>query len=122
MKFLLPIGISFYTFMAIGYLVDVYDEKINSEKQFFSLGLFLSFFPIVLSGPIERAGNMLPQWKNLRNSSQEDIVDGARLMLWGYFMKVCVANRLGTYVDNVFNNFTLYDGSTLALASILYPI
>ncbi len=118
---MLPIGISFYTFMAIGYIVDVYNEDVAFEKNIASTGLFLSFFPIILSGPIERASNILPQFKNLRNSSTFDLISGGKMILWGYFMKLCVADRLGIYIDAVFNNFLNHNGSTLAFASVLYP-
>lgn len=120
-SFMLPVGISFYTFMAIGYLVDVYNEEVDFEQNIGSTGLFLSFFPLVLSGPIERAGNMLPQFKQLNRSAYDDLVGGFKLMLWGYFMKLCVADRLGIYVDAVYNNIAQHNGTTLAFASILYP-
>lgn len=120
-SWMLPIGISFYTFMAIGYIIDVYNEEVEFEKNPASTGLFLSFFPIILSGPIERAGNMLPQFKELKQSTYEDLTQGAKWMLWGYFMKLCVADRLGLYVDAVFNNIPHHNGTTLAFASILYP-
>lgn len=119
--YMLPVGISFYTFMAIGYLVDVYNEDIEFEKNILSTGLFLSFFPIILSGPIERAGNLFPQFKYLRSSTYDDLVVGLKLMLWGYFMKLCVADRLGLYVDAVFDNLSHHNGTTLAFASVLYP-
>lgn len=118
---ILPVGISFFTFMAIGYLVDVYNEKYEYERNLASVGLFLSFFPYILSGPIERAGNMFPQFKNLKNSNSDDLVAGAKMMLWGYFMKLCVADRLGIYVDDIFINTSQHNGTTLAFASILYP-
>ncbi|MGG6495786.1 UNVERIFIED_CONTAM: MBOAT family protein, partial [Bacteroidetes bacterium 56_B9] len=78
-SFLLPIGISFYTFMAIGYIVDVYNEDVEFEPSIGATGLFLSFFPLVLSGPIERAGNMFPQFKNLDRSSYDDLVAGVKM-------------------------------------------
>ena len=121
MKYMLPIGISFYTFMAIGYTVDVYNEDVPAESSIFNVGLFLSFFPIILSGPIERAGNIFPQLKKINNFSTDNLVEGAKLMLWGYFMKLCVADRLGIYIDTVFNNISQHNGNSLALASILYP-
>lgn len=117
----LPVGISFFTFMAIGYLVDVYNENYEYERNIASVGLFLSFFPYILSGPIERGGNMFPQFKNLHNSTSDDLVAGAKMILWGYFMKLCVADRLGIYVDDIFSNFSQHNGTTLAFASILYP-
>lgn len=119
--FLLPIGISFYTFMAIGYLIDVYNEDVEFESNIATSALFLSFFPIILSGPIERAGNMFPQYRNLKNSNYEDLVTGSKMMIWGYFMKLCVADRLGLNVDEIFNNVSNQNGSNLTIASILYP-
>lgn len=121
-KWMLPVGISFYTFMSIGYLIDVYNEEVDVEKNIGAVGLFLSFFPYILSGPIERAGNMFPQLKKLPTSRPIDLTAGAKLMLWGYFMKLCVADRLCIYVDAVFNNIAQHNGTTLAVASLLYPI
>lgn len=121
-SWLLPVGISFYTFMSIGYIVDVYNETVGVEKNIGSVGLFLSFFPIILSGPIERAGNMFPQFKQMQRSKPSDLTAGAKMMLWGYFMKLCVADRLGIYVSAVFENFAHHNGTSLAFASLLYPI
>ena len=121
-EFMLPVGISFYTFMAIGYIVDVYNEEVEVEKDVSAVGLFLSFFPIILSGPIERAGNIFPQLKKLSNSKPIDLTSGAKLMLWGYFMKLCVADRLGIYIDAAFASVVHQNGITLAFASLLYPI
>ena len=121
-KWMLPVGISFYTFMAIGYMIDVNNEEVDVEKNIGSVGLFLSFFPYILSGPIERAGNMFPQLKRMPTSQPADLTAGLKLMLWGYFMKLCVADRLGIYVDAVFNNFAHHNGTTLTLATLLYPI
>lgn len=119
---MLPVGISFYTFMAIGYLIDVNNEEVEVETNVGSVGLFLSFFPYILSGPIERAGNMFPQLKKMPTSQPSDLTAGLKLMLWGYFMKLCVADRLGIYVDAVFNNIPQHNGTTLAFATLLYPI
>ena len=121
-KWMLPVGISFYTFMAIGYLIDVNNEEVEVEKNIGSVGLFLSFFPYILSGPIERAGNMFPQLKKMPTSQPADLTAGLKLMLWGYFMKLCVADRLGIYVDAVFGNILQHNGTTLTLATLLYPI
>lgn len=121
-SWMLPVGISFYTFMAIGYLIDVNNEEVEVETNIGSVGLFLSFFPYILSGPIERAGNMFPQLKKMPTSQPSDLTAGLKLMLWGYFMKLCVADRLGIYVDAVFNNIPQHNGTTLAFASLLYPI
>lgn len=121
-SWMLPVGISFYTFMAIGYLIDVNNEEVEVETNIGSVGLFLSFFPYILSGPIERAGNMFPQLKKMPTSQPSDLTAGLKLMLWGYFMKLCVADRLGIYVDAVFNNIPQHNGTTLAFATLLYPI
>ena len=120
-KWMLPVGISFYTFMAIGYMIDVNNEEVKVEKNIGSVGLFLSFFPYILSGPIERAGNMFPQLKKMPTSQPADLTAGFKLMLWGYFMKLCVADRLGIYVDAVFGNIVQHNGTTLTLATLLYP-
>jgi alginate O-acetyltransferase complex protein AlgI len=120
-KLLLPIGISFYTFMAIGYTIDVYNEEIESEKNIGILALFLSFFPLILSGPIERAKNMLPQFKEHKYLNYDSIIVGLKFMLWGYFMKLVVADRVGVYVDAIYNNVAHHNGTSLLVASLLYP-
>ncbi len=120
-KYMLPIGISFYTFMAIGYTVDVYNEDMDAERNIGLVTLFISFFPLILSGPIERAKNMLPQFRNYSPINYENITAGLKLMLWGYFMKLVVADRLGIYVDMVYGNISGSNGSSLIIASILYP-
>jgi alginate O-acetyltransferase complex protein AlgI len=120
-KLILPIGISYYTFMAIGYTIDVYNEEIESEKNIGILALFVSFFPLILSGPIERAGNMLPQFKLPKKPDYEMVVQGLKWMLWGYFMKLVVADRIGTYVDAIYNNIYQHNGTSLLFASILFP-
>jgi len=120
-KLILPIGISFYTFMAIGYTVDVYNEEIEPERNIGILALFISFFPLILSGPIERAKNMLPQFKSPINIEYESVAKGLKLMLWGYFMKLVVADRLGIYVNTIYNNISHHNGTSLLVASILGP-
>ena len=121
LEFLLPVGISFYTFVAIGYTVDVFNEEVKAEKNFTILTLFISFFPLILSGPIERASNLLPQFRTWKQINYAGITSGMKMMLWGYFMKLVVADRLGIYVDAVLNNINNHNGSTLLLASGLYP-
>lgn len=121
-KFLLPIGISYYTFMAVGYCIDVYNEKIAAEKNLGIVALFISFFPLILSGPIERANNIIPQLKAQKRVDYDSMVQGLKFMLWGYFLKLVVADRLGIYVDTVFNNMEQHTGTTLLLGLFLYPI
>lgn len=121
-SWILPLGISYYTFMAIGYLVDVYNEEVSAEYNPSKVALFMSFFPIVFSGPIERSGNMFPQFSRMEGSKLDDIKVGIKLMIWGYFMKFCVADRIGIYIDPIFENYQNYYGSTFTLASLLVPI
>ena len=121
-SFLLPVGISFYTFMAIGYTIDVYNEEIHAEKNFGIVALFISFFPLILSGPIERAQNMIPQFKSKIILNSRNFSIGLKLMLWGYFMKLVVADRLAIYIDAVYSSLILHNGDTLIFASLLYPI
>lgn len=120
--FLLPIGISYYTFMALGYSIDVYNEEIHAEKNFGIVALFLSFFPLVLSGPIERAPNMFPQFKSKLLFNYYKLVKGLQWILWGYFMKLVVADRVGIYVHAIFNNIHQHNGKTILVATLLYPI
>ena len=118
----LPIGISFYTFMTIGYIVDVYNEEVECEKNLGVLALFISFFPLVLSGPIERAKNMLWQFKVLPELEYAAVVQGMRMMLWGYVMKLVIADRIGIYVDAIYANIPHHNGTTLGFAACWYPI
>lgn len=120
-RLLLPIGISYYTFMAIGYTIDVYNEEIKPEKNIGILALFISFFPLILSGPIERAKNMIPQFRSQNNLNYVEVVRGFKFLLWGYFMKLVVADRIGIYVDAIYNNIEHHNGTSLLFASFLYP-
>ncbi len=120
--FIIPLGLSFYTFMAIGYLLDVNNEEVEVEKNPFKVALFLSFFPILLSGPIERASNMFPQFNKKLMFDQRLFVLGLKLILWGYFMKLVLADRLDLYINAVFNNVEHHSGITLLIASLLYPL
>lgn len=120
-KLLMPVGISFYTFMAIGYTIDVFNEEVEAEKNPGMVALFISFFPLILSGPIERAKNMLPQFNAPVNPDYTIVRHGLKLMLWGFFLKLVVADRLGIYVDAVYHNVQLHNGTTLLYTAILYP-
>lgn len=121
-SWLLPIGISFYTFMAIGYLVDVYNEEIEAEKNLGYVALFLAFFPILLSGPIERAKNMFGQFRNRILLNTQNLEAGCRMMLWGYFMKLVVADRIALLVHAILNNYEHHSGHSIFMAVLLYPI
>lgn len=119
----IPIGISFFTFQALGYLWDVYYKKQDAEKDFIAYALFISFFPCIISGPINKASLVIPQIKNLRPYFDYDkAVIGLRMILWGMFMKVVVADRVALYVDKVLPDYIHYTGISCFAASILYTI
>lgn len=118
---LLPVGISFYTFQALGYSIDVYRGTTKVEHDFPTYALFVSFFPQLVAGPIERSGNLLPQFKEKHVFEYEQVMAGIRLMLWGYFMKLALADCCGLFVDIVFNNVSHHTGGSYLLASLLFP-
>lgn len=118
---MLPVGISFYTFMAIGYAIDIYREELEPETNPAMLLLFLTFFPLILSGPIERARRMLPQFRHTRAIDYDGIAAGLKMMLWGYFMKLVVADRVGLFVDAVYEDIPGQNGNSILCAVLLYP-
>lgn len=122
MTLLLPLGISFYTFSAIGYLIDIYKRKYPPEQNFGIFCLFIAFFSHILSGPIPRGDGLIPQLRQPANLSYDNIIRGFRIMLWGFFMKLCVADNLAIYVDSIFNNIEVNNGGTFLFASFLYTI
>ena len=117
---ILPVGISFYTFQTLSYSIDIYNEKIKPTNDFISFASFVSFFPQLVAGPIERASNLLPQFINKRNFSYNQAVDGLRLILWGMFKKVFIADSLAQITNNIFANYTGFDGGVLALGLIYF--
>lgn len=121
-EMLLPIGISFYTFMSVGYVADVYLKKIQPEHSVLDYFLFIGFFPQIASGPIGRAPSMLPQFKEKHPFLWDNLAIGARMILWGFFMKLVVGDRAGIYVDTVFGNFANHNGGSLILATFMYTI
>ena len=118
---LLPIGISFYTFQALGYSIDVYRGTQKAERDFLTYALFVSFFPQLVAGPIERSSHLLPQFRKQHYFQYDNVMYGFKMMLWGYFMKLLLADRCGLYVDAVFNNVTMHNGGAYLLASFLFP-
>ena len=120
-KLLLPIGISFYTFKALGYTIDVYRGTVKAEHDFFNYALFVSFFPALAAGPIDRSNSLLPQLKKKRPFDYDDVMTGVRMMVWGYFLKLVIADRCGIYVDTIFNNVDRHNGGSYLLASLLFP-
>ena len=117
-----PIGISFYTFQALGYMWDVYYGKIKAENCFTDYVLFCSFFPQTASGPISRYSELMPQIKTPHPFNYKQGVDGLKILLWGVFLKVVIADRLGIYVNTVYSNYIHYSGLNCLVASIFYTI
>lgn len=119
----IPLGISFFTFQALGYLWDVYYRRQEAEHDFLTYALFISFFPSIVSGPINKASLVIPQLKALRPQyDRVKVTQGLRMILWGMFMKVVVADRVGLYVDTVLPNYMNYTGLSCFVASLLYTI
>jgi alginate O-acetyltransferase complex protein AlgI len=121
LNLLLPVGISFYTFQAIGYLIDVFRGTKEIETHFGKFALYVSFFPQLVAGPIERANHLIPQLNNLNaDFNYNRVMAGLKLIIWGFFKKVVVADNLGIFVNEIFNQTTEYGGFQFALAAILF--
>ena len=120
LKIILPVGISFYTFQALSYSIDVYRGKLEPTRDIVQFFAFVSFFPQLVAGPIERATNLLPQFGKPRRFDYDTAVDGLRQILWGLFKKMVVADGCAIYVDQVFSAYTEQTGSTLLLAAVLF--
>lgn len=119
---LLPVGISFYTFTALSYTIDVYQHKVESTNDALAYFAYVMFFPSILSGPISRAQKQLPQYFSRRNFDFDKSISACKLILWGGGMKLCLADRLGIYVDTIYANIAQHNGTTLLITSILYSI
>ncbi|MEH2958134.1 MBOAT family O-acyltransferase [Candidatus Merdisoma sp. JLR.KK006] len=117
---LLPVGISFYIFQALSYTMDVYRGEIYAEKNFFRYALFVSFFPQLVAGPIERSKNLLKQLAQPRRFEYDRVREGLLLMLWGYFLKLVVADRCAVLVNTVYGDYVSYHGFQLVLANVLF--
>ncbi|WP_026513685.1 MBOAT family O-acyltransferase [Butyrivibrio sp. LB2008] len=117
---ILPLGLSFYILKSVGYLIDVYRDKIEPEENFFKLALFISFFPQIVAGPIERAGNMLTQFDNPKPIDFDRFRNGFLQVLWGYFLKLVIAERLAIFVNTVFDTSDGIRGSVAFVAIIFY--
>ncbi len=118
--FLLPVGISFHTFQTASYIIDLYRGKIPVERSFSRFALFVSFFPLLVAGPIERARNLLPQFQSQQSFDTRRLTSGARLILWGLFKKVVIADRLAEYVNLIYATPDSFSGVTLALATYCF--
>lgn len=125
LNLLLPVGISFYTFQALGYIIDVYRGDVEVEKNFIRYALFVSFFPQLVAGPIERSKNLLTQMRKIDQIklwNARRVTSGAILMIWGLFMKMVISDRVALLVDTVFDNYRMYGSTELILAAIGFAI
>ena len=119
---LLPVGISFYIFQALSYIMDVYRKEITAEKNFLKYALFVSFFPQLVAGPIERSKNLIRQVNETHRFDYEKMRDGLLIMSWGYFLKLVIADRVAIIVDTVYGSYTEYGGVYLIVASVLFAV
>jgi len=117
---ILPVGISFYTFHGLSYVIDVYKGRIKAERNFIDYSLFVSFFPLLVAGPIERATHLLPQVKAPRKFDYQEAINGLRQILWGLFKKAVIADQCADYANLIFANSAHYSGSTLVLGAIFF--
>lgn len=121
-KLLLPVGISFYTFQTISYTIDVYKRKIRAERNFVKFALFVSFFPQLVAGPIERAGSLLPQFEKLFKFEYKRVSDGLKLIVWGFFQKIVIADSMAIFVDAVYKNPGAYFGLDIWLVTFFFAV
>ena len=120
LNIILPVGISFYTFQTLSYTIDVYKRKLEPTKDFIAFSAFVSFFPQLVAGPIERATHLLPQFYKKRTFDYSKAVDGMRQILWGLFKKVVIADNCAEFANQIFNNSADMNGSTLVLGAIFF--
>jgi D-alanyl-lipoteichoic acid acyltransferase DltB (MBOAT superfamily) len=122
LQVILPVGISFYTFHGLSYIIDIYYGRIKPERNVVDYSVFVSFFPLLVAGPIERATHLLPQIKSTRTFNYAKAVDGLRQILWGLFKKIVIADNCATYANSIFNNSEGASGSTLAIGAFFFAI
>ena len=120
LRIILPVGISFYTFQALSYSIDVYRKKMEPTRDIVAFFAYVAFFPQLVAGPIERATNLLPQFQKARTFDYAEAVEGCRRILWGLFKKMVIADNCAIYVDSVWSDYANQSGSTLVLAAILF--
>tara|TARA_B100000795_G_scaffold268429_1_gene255358 strand:+ start:92 stop:1528 length:1437 start_codon:yes stop_codon:yes gene_type:complete len=120
LNIILPVGISFYTFQTLSYTIDVYKQKLEPNYDFIAFSAFVSFFPQLVAGPIERASHLLPQFYSKRHFDYPKAVDGMRQILWGLFKKIVIADNCAKYANIIFNDSSEYSGSTLVLGAIFF--
>lgn len=122
LQVILPVGISFYTFHGLSYVIDIYNKRIKPERNFIDYSVFVSFFPLLVAGPIERATHLLPQVKQKRTFDYTQAVDGLRQILWGLFKKIVIADNCAQAVNAIFDSPQEYYGGTLILGAFLFAI
>jgi len=120
LNIILPVGISFYTFQTLSYSIDVYRKKLKPTKDFIAFAAFVSFFPQLVAGPIERAANLLPQFHKPRVFSYDEASDGLKQILWGLFKKIVIADNCAVYANAIFDNSDNYSGSSLLIGAIFF--
>ncbi|TXK77295.1 MBOAT family protein [Mesonia sp. K4-1] len=120
LNIILPVGVSFYTFQTLSYTIDIYKRKLEPTKNYIAFSAFVSFFPQLVAGPIERATSLLPQFYKKRIFDYSKAVDGMRQILWGLFKKVVIADNCAEYANLIFNNSDNYSGSTLIVGAIFF--
>lgn len=120
LSIILPVGISFYTFHGLSYVFDIYNRKIKPTTNWVDYSVFVSFFPLLVAGPIERATHLLPQIEKPRYFDTSKAIDGLRQTLWGLFKKIVIADTCAGFVDQLWGNYTHYSGSTLLLGAIMF--
>src|SRR5210317_1145676 len=120
LNIILPVGISFYTFQTLSYTIDVYKRKLEPTNDFIAFSAFVSFFPQLVAGPIERATNLLPQFYKKREFDYAKAVDGSRQILWGLFKKVVIADNCAEYANKIFENYQDYNGATLFIGAVFF--
>ncbi|WP_306840519.1 MBOAT family O-acyltransferase [Chryseobacterium lathyri] len=120
LNIVLPVGISFYTFHGLSYVIDVYKKRIKAERNYVEYALFVSYFPLLVAGPIERATHLLPQLQRKRKFNYEQSVDGLRQILWGFFKKIVIADNCAPLVNEIFSNYHAESASDLVIGSVLF--
>ncbi len=122
LNIILPVGISFYTFQTLSYTIDIYRERLKPTNNWLAFFSFVSFFPQLVAGPIERASHLLPQFNSIKMFNYEQASNGFRLLLWGFFAKIAVADSVAPLVDSIFTNYENAGAGTLVLGAILFSI
>lgn len=120
LNIIMPIGVSFFTFKVISYVIEIYRGKMQPCADIITFSTYVAFFPTIMAGPIDRPNNFIPQLQYKREFKYNDAIEGCKRFLWGLFKKLCIADRLGLYVDAVYNNYSQHSGVTFTVTAILF--